>query len=107
VYEYDAAGNRTARKVLDMQLTPPPAPADSTETAQETTNPDQLSTAETPTPVHSPTHSPTPSLSELDVETIAQTQIKIYPNPATEKIMLEFSGAEGAVLKPQPLFFCD
>ena len=84
-YFYDAAGNRTIRKVMDFSLltsppqdslpplnTPPPLTPLTTLTSLETT-PEELS---------------------YFVETLAQTQIKIYPNPTTEKVTLEISGWE-------------
>jgi len=68
-YEYDAVGNRTLRKTITMNLAPP-APQD-TVTSDGVTS-DEL----------------------FYVEKIAQTEIKIYPNPTTEKITLEISGWE-------------
>jgi hypothetical protein len=79
-YEYDAAGNRTLRKVVSMQLAPP-APSDSTLTDQET---EALHSLE---PLNSLTQ-------EYYVETIAQVELKIYPNPTTEKITLEITNKE-------------
>ena len=71
-YEYDAAGNRVRRKVIDSWLQfAPPAPQDSTETDYVT-----------------------PQTTDYFVEKIAQTEIKIYPNPTTEKITLEILGWE-------------
>jgi len=79
-YEYDAAGNRTLRKTVDlipkgseMLATIPP---DSTETEELQVTSNELRELGL----------------EYFVEKIAQTEIKIYPNPATEKITLEFSG---------------
>jgi hypothetical protein len=74
-YDYDAAGNRILRKMIELspQLAPP-APQDSTSSLP---------------------HSFTPSPPACFVEKIAQTEIKIYPNPTTEKITLEFSGSDG------------
>jgi len=75
VYEYDDAGNRIVRKTVTLNLAPP-APPDSTET----------------------TLVPQKSLQSLEpeyfVESIAQTEIKIYPNPTTEQVTLEISGWE-------------
>jgi len=72
VYEYDAAGNRIVRKVLEMLLAPP-APEDSVEVTsyklQVTSN-------------------------EFFVEKLAQVEMKIYPNPATEKITLEITNLQ-------------
>jgi hypothetical protein len=70
LYEYDAAGNRILRKVINLTLAPP-VPTDSTFTSHSS-----------------------PLTSDYYVETIAQTEIKIYPNPTTEKITLEISGWE-------------
>ena len=69
-YEYDEAGNRTLRKVVSMQLAPP-APPDTTQTANLT-----------------------PQTADYFVETIAQVEIKIYPNPTTENVTLEISNME-------------
>jgi len=72
LYEYDAAGNRVLRKVLTVQLAPP-APEDSLEVTryelQVTSN-------------------------EFFVEKLAQVEMKIYPNPATEKITLEITNLQ-------------
>ena len=65
MYEYDEAGNRIVRKMLRMAFSPP-APPDSTHTADRT-----------------------PQITEYFVEKIAQVEIKIYPNPTTEKITME------------------
>ena len=108
-YEYDAAGNRVLRKTVNiiprdsLELSPPdstivelPTPEDeevptgspdfamqdSLPTTEEFESPKSLMSFE-------PTSPPTP---EYFVEKIAQVEIKIYPNPATEKITLEFSG---------------
>jgi hypothetical protein len=75
-YEYDAAGNRTLRKTIDLSPQyAPPAPEDTTTS-------------------HLPPHTShlVPHTADYFVETIAQTEIKIYPNPTTEKITLEISG---------------
>jgi len=70
-YSYDASGNRTSCAVINLvpPLPAPPLPPDSTENdeLQELSN-------------------------DYFVEKIGQTEIKIYPNPTTEKITLEFSG---------------
>jgi len=62
-YEYDAAGNRTSRKVI--QITPP-----------------ELTPPSPPLEGHT----------QYFVEKIAQVEIKIYPNPTTENITLEIAG---------------
>jgi len=84
-YSYDASGNRTSCAVIDLSpsLSPPvpPPPPDSAEDGEE---PD----VET----HHGASLPIPQTPEYFVETLAQTEIKIYPNPTTEKITLEFVG---------------
>jgi hypothetical protein len=80
-YDYDAAGNRVLRKTIYLEPQWLLTPSDSTVTA----------------PLTSEDFPPlTSNLSSLTadylVEKIAQVEIKIYPNPATEKIILEFSG---------------
>jgi hypothetical protein len=72
-YDYDAAGNRTLRKVVQM-LYAPPVPIDS---LQVTSYELQELKSE-----------------QFFVENIAQTEIKIYPNPTTEKITLDIAGWE-------------
>jgi len=92
-YSYDAAGNRTACAVITLPSPTPPAPPDSTEIPNPIPETSKL-LPQTPdlTPL-------TPNLSPLTpeylVETIANTEIKIYPNPTTEKITLEFSESVG------------
>ena len=93
-YEYDASGNRTARKVLDLkppQFTPPPPtpPEDPTlaETEQEETTTESLSLLSSPSPKSSEPEAP-----EYFIEKIAQVELKIYPNPTTEKITFEILG---------------
>ena len=84
-YEYDAAGNRVLRKVIDLSLPQfaPPAPSDSmTNDELSMTNDDSL------------TADRSPQTADYFVERIAQTEIKIYPNPATERITLEIAGWE-------------
>jgi len=73
-YDYDAAGNRVRRKVIELPLPSfaPPAPQDSLQVDEGTSG--QVT-------------------EELYfVEKMAQTEIKIYPNPTTEKITLEILG---------------
>ena len=79
-YDYDAAGNRVLRKILN--LTPRDTsqqvvafPPDSTEL--QVTNGELQVTSD-----------------NFFVENIAQVEIKIYPNPTTEKITLEISNME-------------
>jgi hypothetical protein len=71
-YDYDNAGNRTMRKVV--QLAPPSPPEDS---LYVPSNELRATTYE----LHD----------EYFVEKIAQIEMKIYPNPATEKITLSIS----------------
>jgi hypothetical protein len=78
-YEYDAAGNRTIRKTI--MLAPQYAPPDSTET--------KLQASEELEPQISATSSAPLKDSNYFIEKIAQVEIKIYPNPTTEKITLE------------------
>ena len=74
-YDYDAAGNRILRKVINMQPAPPaPIPPQ-----------DSLPAASYKLPV-------TNEVSFL--EKIGQVEIKIYPNPATEKVTFSISNME-------------
>ena len=93
-YDYDAAGNRVLRKVIELGIEieqppafSPPAPPDSPQTA------------------------------EYFVEKIAQVEIKIYPNPTTEKITMEIANMQnlstgvfklyslsGQLLQEQPVY---
>jgi len=94
-YEYDAAGNRTSRKVVNLppQFAPPSPPE----------NPDP-SFAEHPLETEEQSVSPMSQLSpdletfepspQYFIEKIAQVELKIYPNPTTEKITLEIAGWE-------------
>jgi hypothetical protein len=67
MYDYDAAGNRILRKMVNLEINDsPPAP-------------------------EPPTAELTPQNVEYFVEKISQVEIKIYPNPATEKITLAIS----------------
>jgi hypothetical protein len=84
-YEYDASGNRTSRKTIVIGKAPqlaPPAPQDSTLVANEL---ELLTTLMTQDLSTEP---------EYFVEKIARIEIKIYPNPTTEKITLEIPGWE-------------
>jgi len=85
LYVYDASGNRILRKA-GYQIPRDSVPEllsvsqDSIKTDPQTSNLDpQISNLE-------------PQTTEYFVEKIAQTEIKIYPNPTNEKITLEFSG---------------
>ena len=73
VYEYDDAGNRIVRKVLEVKYAPPAPPEDSL-----------LFTH----------YSLLDTKNEFYIEKLAQVEMKIYPNPATEKITLEISNFE-------------
>jgi hypothetical protein len=87
-YLYDIVGNRTIRKVLEtgpLDALPPP-PQDS---LPPLTSPPPLPSLETLSSLET-----TPEETNYFVETLAQTQIKIYPNPTTEKVTMEISGWE-------------
>ena len=103
-YYYDQAGNRTIRKVLDLgppQFTPPP-PQDTTNYAQaaqlEDYSEESLTTLTSLTPLTPltslETASDAPPAEHYFLETLAQKQIKIYPNPTTEKVTMEITGWE-------------
>jgi len=89
-YAYDAAGNRTARAVIEMNCTPP-APQDSIFTKD-------IEGKQAGLPQHAgllqQVGLPQPPTADYFVETISQTEIKIYPNPTTEKITLDIAGWE-------------
>jgi hypothetical protein len=89
-YEYDAAGNRIVRKVITVKPPDlaPSAPIDSLQVTG-----DELQVTGDELQVTSD------ELHELKseqfyVEKIAQIEIKIYPNPTTEKITLDIAGWE-------------
>ena len=93
VYEYDAAGNRVLRKVLTV-LPAPPAPEDSLEVTRyelQVTG-DELQVTGDELQVTGDELRVTSD--EFFVEKLAQVEMKIYPNPATEKITLEISNFE-------------
>jgi len=71
LYEYDESGNRTVRKVLVMK-----APMNEDDSLQVTSDELQITS------------------DEYFVEKLAQIEMKIYPNPTTEKITLEISNFE-------------
>lgn len=81
-YEYDASGNRIARKIVTVNQAPP--------MSQDSTEINLLSSDELAPQLFS-------TLPEYPtfVETIAQVEIKIYPNPTTENVTLEISAWEG------------
>ena len=87
-YAYDAAGNRTSRAVIEMPppLLTPPAPQDTIFT--EDMEGKHIGRGK-------PMCLPLPQqAADYFVETISQTEIKIYPNPTTEKITLDIVGWE-------------
>ena len=95
-YWYDNAGNRTVRRVIDMQNAPP-APTDSI--MNEDSHTADLSPLTANLSPHTADLSPhtadlSPLTADYFVERFAQTEIKIYPNPTTEKITLEIAGWE-------------
>jgi hypothetical protein len=71
-YEYDAAGNRIARATIKLKSSTP-EPSDSTEVYSSKSGSSEI---------------------EYFVEKMAQVEIKIYPNPTTEKITLEIGNME-------------
>jgi len=83
-YSYDAAGNRTICAVINLvpPPEPPPIPSDSTE-LHVSDSEFRVSSSEL-----------LELATEYFVEKIAQVEIKIYPNPTTEKITLAISGWE-------------
>ena len=89
-YTYDASGNRTVCAVINMSPPlAPPVPPDSTGTEELQVTSDESDT------LHVTRYEREGRDNRDDkyfVEKIAQTEIKIYPNPTTEKITLEFSG---------------
>jgi len=92
MYEYDNAGNRVRRKVITFnppdELPPAPTPPDSLRELQVTSNELQevVSLASQ--------KSPELAAPEYFLETIAQVEMKIYPNPTTENITLQISNME-------------
>jgi hypothetical protein len=93
VYEYDEAGNRVLHKVIYMQSAPPAPPEDSLQSLPVTSY---------------GTHDELPSIEsqqspEYYNEKVAKVEMKIYPNPTTEKITFEFSGSAAVVENIRPL----
>jgi len=88
-YDYDAAGNRVYHKVIEMHSPPflaPPAPQEDSQQWTSEQMEEQRSEQ-----VDGWTSERVPE--ELYfVEKVAQVEIKIYPNPTTEKVTLEISG---------------
>jgi len=79
-YEYDSAGNRIVRKVIELPQVPP-APPDSLPGTRYPLQDEFGSSGSQLSP-------------EYYVEKLAQVEMKIYPNPATEKITLSISNME-------------
>ena len=92
-YDYDAAGNRILRKTITVNLAPP-APQDSIPSEERQVTSDVFF-----------------------VEEVAQVEIKIYPNPTTERVTMEISAWEnlqtgvftlyslsGQLLQEQPVY---
>jgi len=84
-YFYDAVGNRILRKVMVIgnPILSPPPPQDSLAPVTSIMPLSPLESA-----------ADTPSAAPYFLETLAQTAIKIYPNPTTEKVTMEISGWE-------------
>jgi len=80
-YEYDAAGNRVVRKVIELPKTPPAPPEDSLPITRYALQDEFGSSGAQLTP-------------DYYIEKLAQVEMKIYPNPATEKITLSISNME-------------
>ena len=79
-YEYDAAGNLIVRKVIEVTQAPP-APLDSLPVTRYALQDEFGSSGSQLSP-------------EYYLEKLAQVEMKIYPNPATEKITLSISNME-------------
>ena len=97
-YDYDDAGNRTSCKVITMpSFSPsPPAAPDSTETEPEPNlmSLESLRSLELPDEKALDSIETEPLPTEYYIEKIAQVEMKIFPNPTTEKITLEISAWE-------------
>jgi hypothetical protein len=96
-FDYDAAGNRILRKVITMPLPAPPAPAapiDSLLAAQDSEHEERNTENEVYDEFQSSTLTPSlpHSITPFFVEKIAGMEMKIFPNPTTEKITFEMSG---------------
>jgi len=90
-YSYDAAGNRTACAVITLPSPTPPAPPDSTVTEELQVTSYESYESDTLHVTRDERDNRDGRDDKYFVEKIAQTEIKIYPNPTTEKITLEFS----------------
>jgi len=92
-YEYDAAGNRTLRKTLTVEFAPP-APQDSLTNYELRMTSDELSPSNFEGVDGEAGRGSLFTSDEFFVEKVAQVEIKIYPNPTTEKITMEISAWE-------------
>ena len=102
-YAYDAAGNRTGRITRTILLSPPaPSPPDSLQvTSYELQGESLQELPVTSYPLQdtefsslASQKSPELATPEYFVETFAQVEMKIYPNPTTENITLQISNME-------------
>ena len=94
-YEYDAAGNRVLRKViiLDPQFAPPTSPPEDPVLAENLAETEEELTSQLSSMSPSFTEPTTPEdYTQYFVEKMGQVEMKIYPNPTTEKITLEIAG---------------
>jgi hypothetical protein len=89
MYDYDASGNRTTCVVIN--LSPPKAPENPPDTTEVEVMSDELRVTSDELQVASDELQVT-SDELYFVERMGNVEIKIYPNPTTEKITLEFSG---------------
>jgi len=87
-YEYDEAGNRVLHKVIYMQPVPPAPPEDS---LKMTSDGLQVTVDEFQEKLASFGSQKSP---EYYIEKLARVEMKIYPNPATEKVTFSVSNME-------------
>ena len=92
-YYYDNAGNRILRKVMELPAFTPPPPQDTTNYTQ-TTQLEYSSEEPLTTLTSFEAALDAPPAEHYFLETLAQTAIKIYPNPTTEKVTMEITGWE-------------
>jgi hypothetical protein len=85
-YEYDEAGNRIARKILYMGAAPTQAAQDST--VVELLEPDNLISTDFIEPESAFQSTHLAPNTEFFIDKLDHVEIKIYPNPTTEKITL-------------------
>ena len=95
-YSYDNAGNRILRKVVEIKSPDfaPPVPPD---TLTPLTSLEPLTSLTSPPEAPAETSfepAPASDATTYFLETLAQTAIKIYPNPTTEKVTMEITGWE-------------